>query len=83
MPGAKIGATAARGESHSMPRFYQPDLGTNPDDPFARSTDGKLSPYGGVSSPHTFAPTKRDKKVGRPGRSDSEYGTEETIKKNC
>jgi hypothetical protein len=25
-----------------MPRFYQPDLGTNPDDPFARGTDGKL-----------------------------------------
>jgi hypothetical protein len=25
-----------------MPRFYQPDLGTNPDDPFARGTDGDL-----------------------------------------
>jgi hypothetical protein len=25
-----------------MPRFYQPDLGTNPDDPFARGTDGAL-----------------------------------------
>ena len=25
-----------------MPRFYQPDLGTNPDDPFARDTDDKL-----------------------------------------
>jgi len=25
-----------------MPRFYQPDLGTNPDDPFARDVDGKL-----------------------------------------
>ncbi len=25
-----------------MTRFYQPDLGTNPDDPFARGTDGKL-----------------------------------------
>ena len=25
-----------------MPRFYQPDLGTNPDDPFARDNDGKL-----------------------------------------
>jgi hypothetical protein len=25
-----------------MPRFYQPDLGTNPDDPFARDIDGKL-----------------------------------------
>ncbi len=25
-----------------MPRFYQPDLGANPDDPFARGTDGEL-----------------------------------------
>ncbi len=25
-----------------MPRFYEPDLGTNPDDPFARDTGGKL-----------------------------------------
>ncbi len=25
-----------------MPRFYQSDLGTNPHDPFARGTDGKL-----------------------------------------
>ena len=25
-----------------MPRFYQPDLGTNPADPFARDNDGKL-----------------------------------------
>ncbi len=25
-----------------MPRYYQPDLGTNPDDPFARGNDGKL-----------------------------------------
>lgn len=25
-----------------MPQFYQPDLGTNPDDPFARDSDGKL-----------------------------------------
>ncbi len=25
-----------------MPRYYHPDLGTNPDDPFARDTDGKL-----------------------------------------
>jgi hypothetical protein len=25
-----------------MSRFYQPDLGANPDDPFARGTDGKL-----------------------------------------
>ncbi len=25
-----------------MARFYQPDLGANPDDPFARDTDGKL-----------------------------------------
>ena len=25
-----------------MPDFYKPDLGTNPDDPFARDTDGKL-----------------------------------------
>ena len=25
-----------------MARFYQPDLGANPDDPFARGTDGKL-----------------------------------------
>jgi hypothetical protein len=25
-----------------MPRFYQPDLGANPDDPFARDTEGKL-----------------------------------------
>ena len=25
-----------------MPRFYEPDLGANPDDPFARDTDGKL-----------------------------------------
>ncbi len=38
-----------------------------------------LSPYGGVSSPHTFAPTKRDKKVGRPGIFDLEYGARETI----
>ena len=27
---------------HSMPRFYEPDLGSNPDDPFARDGDGKL-----------------------------------------
>jgi hypothetical protein len=39
---AKIGTVAARGKSHLMPRFYQPDLGTNPDDPFARDTDDKL-----------------------------------------
>lgn len=25
-----------------MARFYQPDLGKNPDDPFARDQDGKL-----------------------------------------
>lgn len=25
-----------------MPRFYEPDLGNNPDDPFARDGDGKL-----------------------------------------
>ena len=25
-----------------MPRFYQPDLGANPDDPFARDIDGQL-----------------------------------------
>ena len=25
-----------------MPRFYEPDLGANPDDRFARDVDGKL-----------------------------------------
>ncbi len=25
-----------------MTRFHQPDLGANPDDPFARDSDGKL-----------------------------------------
>lgn len=25
-----------------MPDFYSPDLGANPDDPFARDADGKL-----------------------------------------
>ena len=25
-----------------MTQFYKPDLGTNPDDPFARDADGKL-----------------------------------------
>jgi hypothetical protein len=25
-----------------MPRFFEPDLGTNPDDPFARDSDAKL-----------------------------------------
>ncbi len=25
-----------------MARFYQPDLGANPDDPFARDNEGKL-----------------------------------------
>lgn len=25
-----------------MSEFYQPDLGSNPDDPFARGADGKL-----------------------------------------
>ena len=25
-----------------MAQFYQPDLGANPDDPFARDVDGKL-----------------------------------------
>ena len=25
-----------------MPNFYQPDLGTNADNPFARDADGKL-----------------------------------------
>lgn len=25
-----------------MAQFYQPDLGQNPDDPFARDADGKL-----------------------------------------
>ena len=25
-----------------MVQFYQPDLGANPDDPFARDTEGKL-----------------------------------------
>jgi hypothetical protein len=38
-----------------------------------------LSPYGGVSSPHTLAPAQRDKKVGRPGIFDLEYGANETI----
>ena len=38
-----------------------------------------LSPYGGVSSPHTLASAKRDKKVGRPGIFDLEYGATETI----
>lgn len=26
----------------AMPNFYQPDLGLNPDDPFARDADSKL-----------------------------------------
>jgi hypothetical protein len=38
-----------------------------------------LSPYGGVSSPHTLASAKIDKKVGRPGIFDLEYGATETI----
>ncbi|NKB55288.1 MAG: hypothetical protein GKS00_03030 [Alphaproteobacteria bacterium] len=25
-----------------MPDYYRPDLGTNPDDPFARDSEGKL-----------------------------------------
>ncbi len=25
-----------------MPRFFEPDLGTNPDDPFARDAENKL-----------------------------------------
>ncbi len=25
-----------------MPQFYKPDLGVNPDNPFARDADGKL-----------------------------------------
>ena len=25
-----------------MPNFYKPNLGTNPDDPFARDAEGKL-----------------------------------------
>ena len=25
-----------------MPEYYRPDLGLNPDDPFARDADGKL-----------------------------------------
>lgn len=25
-----------------MPQYYRPDLGGNPDDPFARGTDGRL-----------------------------------------
>lgn len=29
-----------------MARFYQPDLGTNPNDPFARDEDGKLARRG-------------------------------------
>lgn len=38
-----------------------------------------LSPYGGISSPHALDPTKRDKKKGRPGIFDLEYGATETI----
>ena len=38
-----------------------------------------LSPYGGVSSPHTLTSAKRNKKVGRPGIFDLEYGATETI----
>ena len=38
-----------------------------------------LSPYGGVSSPHTLTSAKRNKKVGRPGIFDLEYGAAETI----
>jgi len=38
-----------------------------------------LSPYGGISSPHALDPTKRDKKIGRPGVFDLEYGATETI----
>ena len=38
-----------------------------------------LSPYGGISSPHALASAKRDKKVGRPGIFDLEYGARETI----
>jgi hypothetical protein len=45
------------------------------------SPGSNLTQYGGISSPHALDPTKRDKKVGRPGIFDSEYGTEETIKK--
>ncbi len=43
------------------------------------SSGSGLSPYGGVSSPHTLASAKRDKKVGRPGIFDLEYGATETI----
>ncbi len=38
-----------------------------------------LSPYGSVSSPNALAPANRNKKVGRPGIFDLEYGTTETI----
>jgi len=38
-----------------------------------------VSPYGGVSSPHTLTSAKRNKKVGRPGIFDLEYGATETI----
>ena len=31
----------ATGEMY-MPNYYEPDLATNPDDPFARGEDGKL-----------------------------------------
>ena len=38
-----------------------------------------LSPYGGVSSPRALAPANRNKKVGRPGIFDLEYGAIETM----
>ena len=31
-----------RSKIQPMAQFYQPDLGANPDDPFARDTEGKL-----------------------------------------
>ena len=39
-----LGSATTKGsrEPDLVPRFYQPDLGANPDDPFARDKDGKL-----------------------------------------
>ena len=43
------------------------------------SPGSNLTQYGGISSPHGLDPTKRDKKVGRPGIFDPEFGATETI----
>ncbi len=42
MPGAALVPPCELQRTGAMPQFYKPDLGANPDDPFARDENDKL-----------------------------------------